>query len=189
MTFSKPFVGVVLAAMLSTPALAQTPPPPTPPTAPGPMAPMVPTGNIIATLKASGHFTTLLKALDATNLTAVLNGARPLTLFAPTDAAFAALPPGQLNALMIAAPPAALQKLLIYHLINEKVEDSKIKGAKGPIPTVAGTPVYIDGTGATPKVNDADITQTDVVVSNGVIYPIDKVLSPTFAPPPAPSAG
>ena len=89
---------------------------------------MTPSGDIIATLTAAGQFKTLLKALDATNLTSVLKGKGPLTLFAPTDAAFAAMPPGQLAALMGASPPADLQKLLIYHIINAKVDDSKIKG-------------------------------------------------------------
>ena len=185
MKLSNLFVGAALAAALCTPAVAQEPAPPA--VAPATAAKVMPSGDIIATLTASGQFTTLLKALDATNLTAVLKGAGPLTIFAPTDAAFAALPPGQLDDLMKASPPAALQKLLIYHVINAKVDDSKIKGAKGPIPTVAGATVYVDGSGA-PKVNDADILQTDVVVSNGVIYPIDKVLSPTFTPPPAPAA-
>jgi uncharacterized surface protein with fasciclin (FAS1) repeats len=191
MNVSKLIVAAAFAAALSTPALAQAPElqaqAPSE-TAAAPAAALVtPQGDIIATLTASGQFTTLLKALDATNLTSVLKGKGPLTLFAPTDAAFAALPAGQLAALMSASPPADLQKLLIYHIINAKVDDSKIKGAKGPIPTVATTPVYIDGSGA-PKVNDADILQTDVVVSNGVVYPIDKVLSPTFTPPPAAAA-
>jgi uncharacterized surface protein with fasciclin (FAS1) repeats len=191
MNVSKLIVAAAIAAALSTPAFAQAPElqaqapsetPAAPAAAPATAKLVTPSGDIIATLTASGQFTTLLKALDATNLTSVLKGKGPLTLFAPTDAAFAALPPGQLNALMTASPPADLQKLLIYHIINAKVDDSKIKGAKGPIPTVATTPVYIDGSGA-PKVNDADIMQTDVVVTNGVVYPIDKVLSPTFTPP------
>jgi uncharacterized surface protein with fasciclin (FAS1) repeats len=189
MQFSKLIVGAVLAAsVLSGSALAQNEAAsaPTPaPAAATPGARVTPSGDIIATLTASGQFTTLLKALDATNLTAVLKSSGPLTVFAPTDAAFTALPPGQLDGLMTASPPAALQKLLTYHLINAKVDAAKIKGAKGPIPSVAGTPVYVDGSGDPPKVNDANIAQTDVIVSNGVIYPIDKVLSPTFTPPPA----
>jgi uncharacterized surface protein with fasciclin (FAS1) repeats len=196
MNVTRLMAAAALAAALSMPAFAQAPElqaqapsetPAAPPAAPAAAGRVTPSGDIIATLTASGQFTTLLKALDATNLTSVLKGKGPLTVFAPTDAAFAALPPGQLASLMGASPPADLQKLLIYHIINAKVDDSKIKGAKGPIPTVATTPVYIDGSGA-PKVNDADIVQTDVVVTNGVVYPIDKVLSPTFTPPPAAKA-
>jgi uncharacterized surface protein with fasciclin (FAS1) repeats len=183
MKISKLIVSALLAAALSTPVLAQTPAPL--PAVPATAALVTPSGDIIATLTASGQFTTLLKALDATNLTAVLKGKGPLTIFAPTDSAFAALPPGQLDTLMSASPPADLQKLLIYHIINARVDSTKIKGAKGPIVTVAGAPVYIDGSGAQAKVNDADIVQSDVIVSNGVIHVIDKVLSPTFTPPPA----
>jgi uncharacterized surface protein with fasciclin (FAS1) repeats len=192
MNVTRLMAATAFAAALSMPAFAQAPElqaqaPSETPAAPAAAARVTPSGDIIATLTASGQFTTLLKALDATNLTSVLKGKGPLTVFAPTDAAFAAMPPGQLASLLAASPPADLQKLLIYHIINAKVDDSKIKGAKGPIPTVAATPVYIDGSGP-PKVNDANILQTDVVVSNGVVYPIDKVLSPTFTPPPAPTA-
>jgi uncharacterized surface protein with fasciclin (FAS1) repeats len=195
MNVSKLIAAAAIAAALSTPAFAQAPElqaqapseaAAAPAAAPATAALVTPSGDIIATLTASGQFTTLLKALDATNLTSVLKGKGPLTLFAPTDAAFAALPPGKLAALMAASPPGDLQKLLVYHIINAKVDESKIKGAKGPIPTVATTPVYIDGSGA-PKVN-ADIVQTNLVVANGVVYPIDKVLSPTFTPPPAAAA-
>jgi uncharacterized surface protein with fasciclin (FAS1) repeats len=180
--FKRFAIAALAATALSGAAAAQTP---LAAAASAPAARVTPAGDILATLTASGQFTTLLKALDATNLSAVLKGAGPLTLFAPTDAAFAALPAGQLDSLLGASPPAALQKLLTYHLINAKVDATKIKGAKGPIPSVAGTPVYIDGSGDPPKVNDADIAQTDLVVTNGVIYPIDKVLSPSFTPPPA----
>jgi uncharacterized surface protein with fasciclin (FAS1) repeats len=196
MKLSKMIVAAALAAALGTPVLAQ-------PAAPGPegaaappaaaAAPagaatlnIAPSGDIIQTLTASGQFKTLLKALDATNLTSVLKTPGPLTLFAPTDAAFAAMPAGQLDQLMNAKPPAALQQLLVYHIINAKVDDSKINGTKGPIPSAAGKPIYIDGSMTPKKANDADIV-ADVQVSNGVIHVVDKVLSPDFTPPPAPA--
>src|SRR6201996_6445733 len=190
MTLSKLFAAVALAAALPTLALAQAPAPAAPapaaaaPAAGGAYKDIAPSGDIIATLTASGQFTTLLKALDATNLTGVLKTPGPLTLFAPTDAAFAAMPAGQLDQLMNAKPPTALQQFLVYHIINARVDDSKIKGAKGPIPSAAGKPVYIDGSGTPAKANDATILQ-DVTVGNGVIHVIDKVLSSDFTPPPA----
>ena len=191
MKLSKLFVAVAMAAALPTLALAQAPAPAAAP-APASAAPAAgsgyqnisPSGDIVATLTAAGQFTTLLKALDATNLTQVLKTPGPLTLFAPTDAAFAAMPAGQLDQLLNAKPPAALQQLLVYHIINAKVDDSKIKGAKGPIPSAAGKPIYVDGSGTPAKVNDATILQ-DVTVSNGVIHVIDKVISPDFTPPTA----
>jgi uncharacterized surface protein with fasciclin (FAS1) repeats len=202
MKLSKMIVAAALTAALSTPVLAQ-PAAPSAPTAPaGAAAPsatpatpapagaaslnITPSGDIIATLTASGQFKTLLKALDATNLTGVLKTPGPLTLFAPTDAAFAAMPAGQLDQLMNAKPPTALQQLLVYHIINAKVDDSKINGTKGPIPSAAGKPIYIDGSTTPKKANDADIL-ADVQVSNGVIHVVSKVLSPDFTPPPAPA--
>jgi uncharacterized surface protein with fasciclin (FAS1) repeats len=171
-------LAAALTAALSTPAFAQ------PATAPAAAAPaaggavnITPSGDIIQTLTASGQFTMLLKALDAVNLTSVLKTPGPLTLFAPTDSAFA-------TAAVDMNDKAALQQLLVYHIINAKVDDSKIKGAKGPIPSAAGKPIYIDGSATPAKANDADIV-ADVMVSNGVIHVVDKVLSPTFTPPPA----
>jgi uncharacterized surface protein with fasciclin (FAS1) repeats len=183
----KTLSAAVLAAALVFPALAGSALAQAPAAAPA-AGRVAPAGDIIQTLQASGQFTTLLKALDATNLTAVLKGAGPLTLFAPNDAAFAALPAGQLDQLMSASPPAALQKLLVYHIINTRVDSTKIRGAKGPIPTAAGASVYVNGSGDSLKVNDATILQPDVAVSNGVIHVVDKVLSPTFTPPAAAEA-
>jgi uncharacterized surface protein with fasciclin (FAS1) repeats len=179
------FAAAALSAALATPVLAQAPAPAAPAApaaaaAPAAGARVAPSGDIIATLTASGQFTTLLKALDTVNLTSLLKGAGPLTLFAPTDAAFAALPAGELDKLM--ADKAGLQRLLAYHIVNAKVDSTKVVGAKGPIPTAAGTPVHIDGSMSPPKANDAVIAQTDLVVSNGVVYPVDHVLMPSFVP-------
>jgi uncharacterized surface protein with fasciclin (FAS1) repeats len=148
---------------------------------------IAPAGDIADTLKASGQFTILVKALDASNLTSVLKTAGPLTILAPTDAAFNALPAGQLANLMKIENAAQLQALLTYHLINAGVPTSKIQGSKGPISTVAGTPVQIDGTGPTIMVNDASVVG-HAVVSNGDIYAIDKVLTPGGAAAAAPAA-
>jgi uncharacterized surface protein with fasciclin (FAS1) repeats len=187
MKLSQMIIGAALAAALCTPALAQ---PAAPPAAPAPAGAatvnITPSGDIIQTLTASGQFKTLLKALDATNLTGVLKTPGPLTLFAPTDAAFAAMPAGQLDQLMNAKPPTGLQQLLVYHIINAKVDESKIKGTKGPIPSAEQKPLYVDGTTTPPTVDGANIVQS-VDVSNGVIHVVDKVLSPDFTPPPAPA--
>jgi uncharacterized surface protein with fasciclin (FAS1) repeats len=90
---------------------------------------------------------------------------------------FNALPAGELNRIMAQPARAELQKLLIYHMINAKVPSSEFKGAQRQAPTMAGLPVELDG-GETLKVNDATIVQPDVLVSNGVIHVIDKVLLP-----------
>ena len=156
--------------------------------APAPMAPaaatlpaspnLVAAGSITATLKASPHFTILSKALDQAQLSAVLNATPGLTLFAPTDEAFQALPPSQLAKLMLPDNAPVLQKILIYHLVNLSLDGAKIKGAKGPVPSVETSQLQIDGSGATVKVNDADVIQADVKATNGIIHVIDKVLIP-----------
>jgi uncharacterized surface protein with fasciclin (FAS1) repeats len=191
MTLHRPLMTAAAALALAGPALAQpAAAPAAPPAAAAPAAPpamsmtIAPAGDIADTLKASGQFTILVKALDASNLTSVLKTAGPLTILAPTDAAFNALPAAQLANLMKIDNAAQLQALLTYHLINAGVPMSKIQGAKGPISTVAGTPVQIDGTGPTIMVNDASVVG-HAVVSNGDIYAIDKVLTPGGAAAPA----
>lgn len=141
---------------------------------------VVAAGDIVATAKASGQFNTFLKAAEATNLTSLLKDNKNLTVFAPTDAAFAALPAGELDKLMLPENKAQLQKVLIYHVINAKVPSSEFKGATRKAATVAGPSVELAG-GATLKVNDADIVQADVMVTNGIIHVVDKVLMPPGA--------
>ncbi|NBB16061.1 hypothetical protein GVN21_11900 [Caulobacter sp. SLTY] len=149
---------------------------PTAPTAPA----VVAKGDIVETLKASGQFTTLTKALDATNLTSVLKTNQNLTLFAPTDAAFAALPAGELDRLM--KNPAELQKLLTGHLINATIDSTKIKGAKGPVNSVAGPAIMIDGSGDSIMAGNATVLQSDVKATNGTIHVVDKVIVNTPTP-------
>lgn len=148
----------------------------TPATTPKVMA----AGDIVATAKASGQFGTFLKAAEATNLTGLLQKTPNLTVFAPTDAAFAALPAGELDKLMLPENKAQLQKVLIYHVINARVGSSDFKGATRKAATVAGPSVELTG-GATLKLNDADIVQSDVMASNGIIHVVDKVLMPPGA--------
>jgi uncharacterized surface protein with fasciclin (FAS1) repeats len=176
------------AAAAQTPAMESPAAPAAAAAAPAATAPsmaIAPHGDIAETLKASGQFTILVKALDATGLTPVLKSAGPLTVLAPTDAAFQALPAGELDDLMKPDNAAKLQGMLTYHVINAAVPPAKITGSKGPIPTVAGPTVQIDGTAAPIKVNDATVV-AEAKVSNGQIYAVDKVLTPGAA---APSAG
>ncbi|MBA3811664.1 MAG: fasciclin domain-containing protein [Caulobacteraceae bacterium] len=154
-------------------------------------------GNLVSTLQGSGHFTILVKALDAANLSGTLKTTPELTLFAPTDEAFQALPSGQLNELLLTKNAALLQKVLTYHLVHLNLDSSKIKGAKGPVETVEKGKLEIDGSGDVLKVNDAKIIQADVHATNGYIQVVDKVLIPSdvtmptasaAATPPAPPA-
>lgn len=151
-------------------------------------APVVASGDIIQTAQASGQFKTFLKAAAATNLTNLLKTQKNITVFAPTDAAFAALPAGEMDKLMLPENKPQLQKLLIYHLVNAPVKSADFKGATRTAATVAGPSVELQG-GEKLMVNDATIVQADIAASNGVLHVVDKVLSPTTATAAASSTG
>jgi len=137
-------------------------------------------GTIVAVASANADFSTLVSALQAAELVDTLKGTGPFTVFAPTNAAFAKLPAGALDALL--ADKAALQKLLKYHVVPGKVlaadvvkltEATTVEGAKISIRVQSGA-VFI---------NDSKVTVTDLPASNGVIHVLDTVLSlPTPAP-------
>jgi uncharacterized surface protein with fasciclin (FAS1) repeats len=168
---------VVFAALALTPVsvLAQSSPAvsatSTPAIAGGP--------NISATLKASPQFSILDKALDDTKISGILTSTPGLTLFAPTDAAFKALPSAQLAALLDPQNLGVLQKVLTYHLVHLTLSTAQFKGSKGAVASVETSSLQLDGSGATPKVNNADIVQPDIHTGNGdVIQVVDKVLLP-----------
>jgi uncharacterized surface protein with fasciclin (FAS1) repeats len=155
------------------------------PMAAAPMMTIAPAGDLVDTLRASGQFTLLLKALDASNLTSVLKSAGPLTVLAPTDAAFNALPAGQLDNLLKVENASQLQALLLIHIINAAVTPDKIKGSiPVSIPNVANSKDQFDATTATIRVDDATVVGIGTA-SNGDIYAIDKVLNPAWTAPPA----
>ncbi|MFN4178614.1 fasciclin domain-containing protein [Phenylobacterium sp.] len=145
------------------------------PAAPAQPAQVAPAGDLVDTLKASGQFTTFLRGIDSTNLTSVLKTYKNLTVFAPTDAAFQSMGEADLAKLM--NDKAALQKLLTHHIINAPVDSSKIKGARGPVPSVAQDQILLDGSeeGAL-KADGATIVQADVRATNGIVHVVDKVL-------------
>lgn len=176
-------------------ALAQTPPASAPTAAAPPAAAALPAsphvvanGDMLTTLRSSGHFTILVKALDATNLSPIIKATPDLTLFAPTDDAFRELPASELASLMAIKNAPILQKILAYHLVHLNLDSAKFKGAKGPVQTVESNSLQVDGSGAVIKVNNADIIQTDVHATNGTIQVIDKVLIPSDVQVPTSSA-
>jgi len=159
-------------AQAAAPAAAPAPAPAAPAAQAGPK--LVASGDTTATLRQNADFTTFVKALDATNLASMLQTRPGMTVFAPTNAAFAALPPGKLDALM--ADKAGLQKLLLHHVINAKVEGAKIKGTLGPWPSGAGDQIVLDGGADVLKADNANIIQSDVNTANGTIHVVDQVL-------------
>jgi uncharacterized surface protein with fasciclin (FAS1) repeats len=167
---------VVVAPLV---ALAQTPPTSPPAAAVSASPHLTANGNMVTTLKSSGDFTILSKALDATNMSGVLAATPGLTLFAPTDEAFRALPPAQLAALLDPKNVPLLQQVLTYHLVHLDLDTSKFKGARGPVQSVEKGNLQLDGSGAVPKVNDAEIIEADVRASNGIIQVVNRVLIPS----------
>jgi uncharacterized surface protein with fasciclin (FAS1) repeats len=133
-----------------------------------------PQADIVDTAVAAGSFTTLAAALQAAGLVDTLKGDGPFTVFAPTDEAFAKLPAGTLEALL--ADPAKLQAVLTYHVVPGRVTAADVATLSSAA-TVQAAPIAID-TSMGVRVNDAHVTQADVMTSNGVIHVIDTVLLP-----------
>ncbi len=132
--------------------------------------------DIVDTAVAAGNFTTLAAALEAAGLIETLKGPGPFTVFAPTDAAFAALPAGTVDNLLKPENKAQLTSILTYHVIPGKVMSTDLtEGMKAT--TVEGKDVTITLEGG-PKVNGIVISGPDIAASNGVIHVIDGVLMP-----------
>jgi uncharacterized surface protein with fasciclin (FAS1) repeats len=175
----------VLAGPLAAsaqPAPAAPAAPAAPPPAAAPAAPSIPqiqpAGDIAATLKASGQFTILLKALEASNLTSLVAQTSPLTIVAPTDAAFNALPPGTVDNLLKPDNAAQLQALLLNHIIHARVGLSNIQGSTPvDIPNVSNGKLRFDATTPTIKVDGGNVVAMGTG-SNGDIYAVDKVIQP-----------
>lgn len=130
--------------------------------------------DIVDTAVKAGSFKTLAAALKAADLIETLKGKGPFTVFAPTDEAFAKLPPGTVEALL--KDKKKLTAILTYHVVPGKVMAAdvvKLSSAK----TVNGQEVKIDASKGV-KVDGANVVKTDIVCSNGVIHVIDSVILP-----------
>ena len=148
---------------------------PTTAAAAGPTASLAPNHNIVYTAVAAGSFLTLAKLLASADLITTMTGPGPFTVFAPTDAAFAAVPAATLNALL--ADKTKLTKVLTYHVMAGTVMAADLKPGDSKTLEGAALKVTTDATGKT-MINDANIAAPDVVASNGVIHVIDRVLLP-----------
>ena len=132
-------------------------------------------GTIVEVAAANEDFETLVAAVTAAGLAETLSGEGPFTVFAPTDAAFEALPEGVLDALLLPENKDALTSILTYHVVSGEVMAADVTA--GDVPTVEGSTIAITTDGGV-KVNEATVTATDVDASNGVIHVIDAVLVP-----------
>ena len=140
------------------------------------VAEAVAAGDIVAVASATEGFTTLVAALTAAGLVETLQGEGPFTVFAPTDAAFAALPEGLLEKLLLPENVEVLKSILTYHVVAGKVLSTEV--VAGDVPSVEGSNLTL-ATEMGVKVNDATVTQADVEATNGVIHVIDAVLVPS----------
>jgi uncharacterized surface protein with fasciclin (FAS1) repeats len=132
-------------------------------------------GDIVAVASSTEGFSTLVAALSAAGLVETLQGAGPFTVFAPSDDAFAALPAGLLEKLLLPENIAVLTSILTYHVVSGTVMSADIMA--GDVPTVEGSTVALD-TASGVTVNGATVTTADVAASNGVIHVIDAVMVP-----------
>ena len=132
--------------------------------------------DIVDTAVGAGTFTTLVAAVTAAGLVDTLKGEGPFTVFAPTDAAFAALPAGTVEDLLKPENKDKLVAILTYHIVPGKVMAADLtEGMKAATVNGAEITITLDG-GA--KVNGAVISTADIAASNGVIHVIDQVILP-----------
>ena len=154
------FVFVVMATVLSTSAVAQSP-----------------SKDIVDTAVGAGKFKTLVAAVKAAELVDVLKGDGPFTVFAPTDEAFKKVPEAALKDLLKPENKKKLQSILTFHVVSGKVMAAdvvKLSKAK----TVQGQEVKIETKDGNVMVNGAKVVKTDIACKNGVIHVIDTVIMP-----------
>jgi uncharacterized surface protein with fasciclin (FAS1) repeats len=133
------------------------------------------TNTIVDVAVGNPDFSTLVAALTAADLVTTLQGAGPFTVFAPTNEAFAALPAGVLDALLLPENVATLAKILTYHVVSGMVMAADV--TDGDVATVEGSTVNLSTKGGV-TVNKAKVVIADVMADNGVIHAIDAVILP-----------
>ena len=139
-------------------------------------------GDIVQIASTTDGFSTLVAAVTAAGLAETLQGEGPFTVFAPTDEAFAALPAGVLDKLLLPENKDVLTKILTYHVVPGAVMAADV--TDGDVATVEGQTVALS-TADGVTVNGAKVIQADVVASNGVIHVIDAVILPPDVDPAA----
>ena len=132
-------------------------------------------GDIVAVASGNPDFSTLVAAVAAAGLVETLQGEGPFTVFAPTNAAFEALPAGLLEKLLLPENVGVLTAILTYHVVAGKVMSTDVTA--GDVPSVEGSTIAVTTDGGV-KVNGANVVAVDVAASNGVIHVIDAVIVP-----------
>ena len=156
--FRRTFMGAAAALALALPAKAQA-------------------ADIVDTTVSAGSFNTLVAAVQAAGLVDTLKGDGPFTVFAPTDEAFAALPEGTVETLLLPENKDQLISILTYHVVPAKIMSGDIAGKRAKVLTVQGDRLSVNAKNGV-KVNGAEVVQADIEASNGVIHVIDAVIIP-----------
>ncbi len=156
--FRRTFMGAAAAIALALPIKAQA-------------------ADIVDTAVSAGSFNTLVAAVQAAGLVDTLKGDGPFTVFAPTDEAFAALPEGTVETLLLPENKDQLVSILTYHVVPAKVMSGDIAGKRAKVLTVQGDRLSVNAKNGV-KVNDAKVVQPDIEASNGVIHVVDAVILP-----------
>jgi uncharacterized surface protein with fasciclin (FAS1) repeats len=135
--------------------------------------------TIVDVAAGNPDFSTLVAAVQAAGLVETLQGRGPFTVFAPTNAAFAALPAGTVDSLLEPANRDRLVDILTYHVVPGLMTAEFLSGQRGRVQMVNGGFVHVDATGASVHLNRTTrVIAADVQASNGVIHVIDRVLLP-----------
>ena len=132
--------------------------------------------DIVDTAVEAGSFTTLVAAVQAAGLVETLKGEGPFTVFAPTDDAFAVLPDGTVESLLLPENKDQLVAILTYHVVPGKVMSTDLSNGMEAATVQGGTVMIMTEDGV--KVNDATVVTADIEASNGVIHVIDAVILP-----------
>ena len=133
--------------------------------------------DIVDTAVSAGTFDTLVAAVQAAGLVDALKADGPLTVFAPTDDAFAKLPEGTVESLLLPENLEQLKSILTFHVVSGKVKAANVTDGLSA-ETLQGSSLNFTVTDAGVTVNGATVTATDIYTSNGVIHVIDTVLLP-----------
>jgi uncharacterized surface protein with fasciclin (FAS1) repeats len=141
-----------------------------------PTSPSAANNNIVAVASGNQSFSTLTQALQATGLDQQLQGQGEFTVFAPTNEAFAALPPGTLDRLLLPENRATLTRILRYHVVPQEVTASQLQS--GNVKTLEGSNLNANVQGNNIQINDASVITPNIEASNGVIHAVDEVLLP-----------
>jgi uncharacterized surface protein with fasciclin (FAS1) repeats len=140
------------------------------------MAPVAPKDIVDVAIGSPDH-TTLVAAVTAAGLVETLKGAGPFTVFAPTNAAFAALPAGTVDGLLKPESKDALTKILTYHVVAGAVKAADLKDGQ-KVKTLQGEELTVSIKDGKVSINGANVTAADLAGSNGVVHVIDAVLMP-----------